>query len=95
MPMTIRSAQPEDIEQIVEFNCRLAKETEDKDLDPEVVTAVPSAPPGPAVRFWELFMFCSFLTRALVATLIGISITVILFPSMAGGRSTFPTSATF
>jgi ribosomal protein S18 acetylase RimI-like enzyme len=39
MPMTIRSAQPEDIEQIVEFNCRLAKETEDKDLDPEVVTA--------------------------------------------------------
>jgi ribosomal protein S18 acetylase RimI-like enzyme len=39
MPMTIRSAQPEDIEQIVEFNCRLAKETEDKDLDLEVVTA--------------------------------------------------------
>jgi GNAT superfamily N-acetyltransferase len=39
MPMTIRSARVEDIDQIVEFNSRLAEETEDKTLNPEVVKA--------------------------------------------------------
>jgi GNAT superfamily N-acetyltransferase len=39
MPMTIRSAGVEDTDQIVEFNCRLAKETEGKTLNPEVVNA--------------------------------------------------------
>jgi len=35
----IRPALPDDWETIVEFNCRLAEESEDKRLDPETITA--------------------------------------------------------
>jgi len=38
MPLTIRAAVPTDIPTIVEFNCRLATETEGKTLDREIVT---------------------------------------------------------
>ena len=35
----VRPALPDDWETIVEFNCRLADESEDKRLDPETITA--------------------------------------------------------
>jgi ribosomal protein S18 acetylase RimI-like enzyme len=39
MTLTIRKATPADVPDIVEFNCRMAAETESKTLDPEIVTA--------------------------------------------------------
>lgn len=39
MPVTIRDATPEDLADIVEFNCLLAQETEDKALQRDRVTA--------------------------------------------------------
>src|SRR5258708_19095288 len=39
MPLTIRRAVTSDIDQIIDFNCRLAQETEGKTLDPAVVRA--------------------------------------------------------
>jgi ribosomal protein S18 acetylase RimI-like enzyme len=38
MPVVIRRAVADDVPVLVEFNRRLARETENKDLDPEVVT---------------------------------------------------------
>ncbi len=38
MPFVVRSARPADVPVLVEYNRRLAAETEDKALDPEVVT---------------------------------------------------------
>jgi GNAT superfamily N-acetyltransferase len=50
MPIIVRSASPADIPTIVEYNCRLARETESKELDPPVVAAGVAAviadPPG-------------------------------------------------
>jgi GNAT superfamily N-acetyltransferase len=39
MSWTVRAALPADVPQIIEFNCRLARETEGKDLDPAQVTS--------------------------------------------------------
>jgi GNAT superfamily N-acetyltransferase len=39
MPLTIRRAAPADVPVIVEYNRRLARETEAKELDPAVVAA--------------------------------------------------------
>jgi GNAT superfamily N-acetyltransferase len=39
MPFTIRRAATSDIDQIIDFNCRLAQETEGKTLEPAVVRA--------------------------------------------------------
>ncbi|MFL5245538.1 MAG: GNAT family N-acetyltransferase [Gemmataceae bacterium] len=39
MPFTIRRAESSDIDQIIDFNCRLAQETEGKTLEPAVVRA--------------------------------------------------------
>ena len=39
MPFTIRRAVTADADQIIDFNCRLAEETEGKVLDPPVVRA--------------------------------------------------------
>src|SRR5205823_7225998 len=39
MPFTIRSAKNSDIDQIIDFDCRLAQETEGKTLEPAVVRA--------------------------------------------------------
>ena len=33
----VRAARPEDLESLVDFNCRLARETEDHELDPATV----------------------------------------------------------
>jgi ribosomal protein S18 acetylase RimI-like enzyme len=38
MPVVIRRGTPADVPIIVEFNCRLAEETESKTLDPQLVT---------------------------------------------------------
>ena len=38
-PFEIRPAEPDDWETIVELNCRLAEETEDKRLDPATISA--------------------------------------------------------
>ena len=38
-PFEIRTALPDDWETLVEFNCRLAEETEDKRLDPATISA--------------------------------------------------------
>ena len=35
--MRVRAARPEDLESLVDFNCRLARETEDHELDPATV----------------------------------------------------------
>ena len=35
--MRVRAARPEDLESLVDFNCRLAHETEDHELDPATV----------------------------------------------------------
>jgi GNAT superfamily N-acetyltransferase len=43
MPPTIRRAVPADVPQMVEFNCRLALETEGKTLDPPVVARAVAA----------------------------------------------------
>ena len=34
----VRDATPDDVPTIVDFNCRLARETESKDLDPAIIT---------------------------------------------------------
>src|SRR5262245_29342923 len=39
MPLTVRTATPADVPVIVEYNCRLATETEHKTLDPQTVAA--------------------------------------------------------
>lgn len=39
MPLTVRRATPGDAPTLVEFNCRLAEESESKTLDPPVVAA--------------------------------------------------------
>src|SRR5436853_7777816 len=39
MPLTVRSATPADVPVIVEYNRRLARETEHKTLDPDTVAA--------------------------------------------------------
>ena len=39
MPLTVRRATPADAPTLVEFNCRLAQESERKTLDPAVVAA--------------------------------------------------------
>jgi GNAT superfamily N-acetyltransferase len=39
MPITVRSASLADVPVIVEYNCRLARETEHTELDPAIVTA--------------------------------------------------------
>lgn len=39
MPVTVRRAVPADSSVIVEFNCRMAEETEGKTLDPALLTA--------------------------------------------------------
>jgi GNAT superfamily N-acetyltransferase len=49
MTLRVRPATPADVPVIVEYNCRLAWETEHKRLDPAVVTAgVTAAIPDPA-----------------------------------------------
>ena len=35
--LRVRAARPEDLESLVDFNCRLARETEDHELDPATV----------------------------------------------------------
>ena len=50
MTPTIRSAQPSDAPAIVEFNRRLALETEDKVLDPGVLSAGVAAVLGDSTR---------------------------------------------
>lgn len=35
--LRLRAARPEDLESLVDFNCRLARETEDHELDPATV----------------------------------------------------------
>ena len=55
MPLiTIREARPEDLHVIVDFNARLAWETEDKRLDPDVLAkGVASALADPdRLRYW-------------------------------------------
>ena len=39
MPLTVRTATPADVPVIVDYNRRLARETEHKTLDPETVAA--------------------------------------------------------
>jgi ribosomal protein S18 acetylase RimI-like enzyme len=39
MPVTVRRATPADAATVVDFNCRLANESEGKTLDPETVAA--------------------------------------------------------
>ncbi len=36
-PLRVRAARPQDLESLVDFNCRLARETEDHELDPATV----------------------------------------------------------
>ncbi|MCY3738126.1 MAG: GNAT family N-acetyltransferase [Gemmatimonadaceae bacterium] len=36
-PLRVRAARPGDLESLVDFNCRLARETEDHELDPATV----------------------------------------------------------
>src|SRR5206468_3079106 len=51
MPLTVRTATPADVPLIVEYNCRLARETEHKTLDPETVAAgVAAAIADPATK---------------------------------------------
>src|SRR5436309_6187008 len=51
MPVTVRTATPADVPIIVEYNRRLARETEHKTLDPETVAAgVAAAIADPATK---------------------------------------------
>src|SRR5437870_970183 len=51
MPLTVRSATPADVPVIVEYNRRLARETEHKTLDPATVSAgVAAAIADPATK---------------------------------------------
>lgn len=58
MPITIRHATMADVAIIVEYNCRLARETEGKELDPPTVTAGVSAAVADPTRYGPYYLAC-------------------------------------
>jgi GNAT superfamily N-acetyltransferase len=58
MSLTVRPATPADVPVIVEYNRRLARETEHKDLDPATVTAGVAAVIADAERKGPYFLAC-------------------------------------
>ena len=58
MPLTVRPATPADVPIIVEFNRRLARETEDKALDPAIVDRRRRSRPRRPRRKGPYFLAC-------------------------------------
>ncbi len=58
MPITIRNAFAADVTVIVEYNCRLARETEGKDLDPKTVAAGVGTAVADPTRYGPYYLAC-------------------------------------
>jgi GNAT superfamily N-acetyltransferase len=58
MPLTVRSATPADVPVIVEYNRRLAEETEHKTLDPQTVAAGVAAAVADPMTKGPYFLAC-------------------------------------
>ena len=59
MPLTVRRATPADVPAIVEYNLRLARETEAKELEPDVVRAGVAAAVADPERKGPYFLACA------------------------------------
>jgi GNAT superfamily N-acetyltransferase len=58
MPLTVRPATPADVPVMVEYNCRLARETEAKELDPDILRAGVMAALADPDRKGPYFLAC-------------------------------------
>ncbi|HEY1380076.1 MAG TPA: GNAT family N-acetyltransferase [Gemmataceae bacterium] len=58
MPLTVRTATPADVAVIVEYNCRLGRETEHTELDPATVAAGAAAAIADPARKGPYFLAC-------------------------------------